>query len=562
MPIARFEMPDGRIARFEVPEGTTPEQAQAMIAEALPTAQKPQQAAQPLSRTEKVLQGMKDPISGGAQMLAKALPSGVVEAGNKFNNWLADKTGLVGRLPEGGVDQQVREEEAQYQARRAAGGESGFDGYRTIGNVASPVNIGIAASMPAAAASLPIRMAAGAGGGAVSAAFNPVTEGEFSEEKKRQMAIGGVFGGAMPAVMAGVGRAVSPAASRDPNLAMLKAEGVRPTVGQSVGGWANALEEKAQSLPVVGDSIRAARLRSLEDFNNAAINRATSKIGQQVDGSGTDAIRQAGDLISDAYDSAKNQLGGFKIDTQAKKELGNLQMLAMKGLEGRERNTVKQYFQNYINTRDGLTAETFKELDSKLTNDIAKFSSGDAYQQKVGDALKEVQRILTDNAKRANPDAAQALKAADAAYANLVRLEGAAVGAKGNGGVFTPGQLLTAVRGADKSVRDRATARGTALMQDLAVAGNTVLGNKVPNSGTADRLWLGGAALGGAGMVSPYAVGGLLGGAALYSNPAQALLRGAVSSRPEFAQPVANALQKASPGLIPFGAQVGLGLLN
>lgn len=33
MPIARFEMPDGRIARFEVPEGTTPEQAQAMIAQ-------------------------------------------------------------------------------------------------------------------------------------------------------------------------------------------------------------------------------------------------------------------------------------------------------------------------------------------------------------------------------------------------------------------------------------------------------------------------------------------------------------------------------------------------
>ncbi|QYG03897.1 hypothetical protein [Massilia sp. NP310] len=32
MPIARFEMPDGRIARFEVPEGTTPEQAQQAIA--------------------------------------------------------------------------------------------------------------------------------------------------------------------------------------------------------------------------------------------------------------------------------------------------------------------------------------------------------------------------------------------------------------------------------------------------------------------------------------------------------------------------------------------------
>lgn len=31
MPIARFQMPDGRIARFEVPEGTTPEQAQTIF---------------------------------------------------------------------------------------------------------------------------------------------------------------------------------------------------------------------------------------------------------------------------------------------------------------------------------------------------------------------------------------------------------------------------------------------------------------------------------------------------------------------------------------------------
>ena len=31
MPIARFQMPDGRIARFEVPEGTSPEEAQALM---------------------------------------------------------------------------------------------------------------------------------------------------------------------------------------------------------------------------------------------------------------------------------------------------------------------------------------------------------------------------------------------------------------------------------------------------------------------------------------------------------------------------------------------------
>jgi len=35
MPIARFQMPDGRIGRFSVPDGTTPEQAQAMIQDSL-----------------------------------------------------------------------------------------------------------------------------------------------------------------------------------------------------------------------------------------------------------------------------------------------------------------------------------------------------------------------------------------------------------------------------------------------------------------------------------------------------------------------------------------------
>jgi hypothetical protein len=35
MPIARFEMPDGRIARFEVPDGTSPEEAQRLIASSL-----------------------------------------------------------------------------------------------------------------------------------------------------------------------------------------------------------------------------------------------------------------------------------------------------------------------------------------------------------------------------------------------------------------------------------------------------------------------------------------------------------------------------------------------
>jgi hypothetical protein len=45
MPVARFQLPDGRIARFEVPEGTTPEQAQSLIEAQLPTLEQPTAAA-------------------------------------------------------------------------------------------------------------------------------------------------------------------------------------------------------------------------------------------------------------------------------------------------------------------------------------------------------------------------------------------------------------------------------------------------------------------------------------------------------------------------------------
>ena len=41
MPIARFQLPDGRIGRFEVPDGTTPEQAQSMIQAQLSTLGQP-----------------------------------------------------------------------------------------------------------------------------------------------------------------------------------------------------------------------------------------------------------------------------------------------------------------------------------------------------------------------------------------------------------------------------------------------------------------------------------------------------------------------------------------
>lgn len=507
--------------------------------------------------------GLRDPIDGGAQLLTNLLPSGVVQAGNSLNNWLADKTGLVGRLPEGGVDQQVRQQEAAYQAQR--GPDAGIDWARIGGNVLNPANLALASKLPAAASTMG-RIGVGALGGATSAALNPVTqEGDFAGNKAMQMGVGAAGGAIVPAITAGLGRIVSPAASRNPELQMLRSEGVRPTIGQALGGKWNAAEEKLTSVPLMGDSIALARGRAREDFNRAALNRVTAPIGQKTTLTGADGVKQAGDLVSEAYTAAKAQMGNFRLDRQGVGELQKIRQMA----DMLPDETARGQFQklwgtmaNDITPNGTIKADAFKRIDSKLAKEAARFAGApDAYQQQLGDALGEVRTTLTQNALRANTQAATMMKAADTAYANLVRVEGASKAAQQTGGLFTPGQLGSAVRGADQSVRDRATARGTALMQDLSGAGQNVLGNKVPNSGTTDRLWLGAGGLL-AGAYNPAIPVGLLAGAGLYTAPLQKLLGGAVAARPQAAQAIRQSLLKASPGFVPAGAQMGLGLLD
>jgi hypothetical protein len=70
MPIARFEMPDGRIGRFEVPEGTTPEQAQRLIAESLAQSEQPETSG--MARAGQLLARGAAPVAAGAGIGALA----------------------------------------------------------------------------------------------------------------------------------------------------------------------------------------------------------------------------------------------------------------------------------------------------------------------------------------------------------------------------------------------------------------------------------------------------------------------------------------------------------
>ena len=522
------------------------------------------QNAAPVTKADKFIRGALDPINGGAQLLTHILPDSVVNAGNSLNNWLADKTGIVARVPQGGVDQMVSEGEKAYQAQRAAAGESGFDGWRMGGNVLSPANVALASRIPMGA-TLASRIAAGAVGGAASALPNPVTDGNYWDEKGKQVGLGAAFGGAVPVVSGAVSRFVSPNASINPDLALLRSEGVKPTIGQTLGGRWNALEEKAQSIPIMGDAIANARRSTIDQFDQAAINRASGKVGVNINESGHNGVRRAGDALSQAYDDALSQIKVVKFDQQFAQDLNQLRSMAQ-SLTPDMRNKFNQKLNDVIGGRmsgnGSMLGETYKKVDSEIGGLAAKFGkSSVASESELGDAFAQLQNLLKQQAMRTNPQAADALKAADAGWANLVRVEGAAKAGKNADGMFTPAQLNSAIQQADGSVRGRAVARGTALMQDLATAGQNVIGNKVPNSFTTDRALIAGGGLG-AGLVNPAIPAGLLGGAALYAPQVQSLLRGLIGSRPQSAQTVSDALRQASPFLVPGGAQMGLGLLD
>lgn len=522
----------------------------------------PAQKAAPVATSDSISMGLADPFQGGAQLLTKMLPESVVKAGDRLNNWLADKTGLVARLPEGGVDQQTREREAAYQAQRKAAGEDGVDWWRLGGNVLSPANAALAYAAPMKIASLTGRIAAGAGTGAAASALAPVSSGDFSDEKMKQIGVGAAFGGAVPAAVAGFGRMVSPKASLNADVSLLRKEGVKDmTLGQALGGRWNAAEEKLQSLPIMGDMITSARNKALGQFNKAAVARATSPIGEAADDIGHIGVSKAGDALSNAYDDVLSSLKVVKFDGKFSQDASQLRQMA-KDLTPTMRNKFNATYKNILAGRTspagGMTAETMKRVDSEVGGLAARYGkSSVASEQELGDALKQLKALLREQVGRNSPQAAKAIKAADTGWANLVRVEGAAKAAKNHDGIFTPAQLNQAVQTADQSVRKRAVSRGSALMQDLAGAGQNVLGNKVPNSGTAERLAYGVGGLA-SGWVSPAIPAALIGGAGLYTSPMQRLLTSALLTRPESAQSIAGLLNQSAPMLGPAGGLLAL----
>lgn len=456
-----------------------------------------------------------------------------------------------------GINQTARQDYEQNWMKghpeRSAGGE-------TVGSTLA--GLPLAFALPGAGATGLMGQAAnGALVGGATGALNPVDtqqNPDFWKAKGQQTKQGAAAGvvGAMAA--RGLSRLVSPQSSAD--VQQLIDNGVSPSPGQTLGGIWNRVEEKAQSFPFVGDAIRAGRSRAITQFQRGAINQALEPIGEELNAGtpiGHEAVDEAATKISDSYNRIVPQMR-TRLDKQFLDSTSQLRDMAQEMGPGRAAqfdNILKRRVLDQIGADGTISGESFKEAETQLgwlSRNAGR--SQDLDQQQLGSAIKQLQANLRSLAERSNPELAPQLQANNAAFARLARIQDA-TNRLGGKEAFTPSQLVAATKAGDYSARKNMFSRGNALMQDYAEAGKNVLGDKVPDSGTAGRLMLD---TGIAGLLGGYGAavdpmqaaiaGGAMGlGSLPYAPYVQGGLARLLAQRPELAQAIAPYIQQAAP---------------
>lgn len=296
--------------------------------------------------------------------------------------------------------------------------------------------------------------------------------------------------------MAGMFRAPSRAARGTPYkeaATSLREAGIDLTPGQRLGKAAKSVEAMGESVPFLGLAMRAARIRTIEDFDRATINRSLSHIGEELPKTskpGHDSVKEAGSLIGKEYDRLHRNMS-FQADQQFITDFSQLDQY-VRSLAPAQReqftNIVKDQVARKMSPAGSMPGKSVQQVRSELRERGRGYNSSSLQSEReLGTALGQLNTLIGENLERVNPAYAQALADADAAYAMLVRIENAASRRPTSMGVFTPSDLLQATKTADSSVRKRAFARGDALLQNWGEAGQRVLPSDIPTSGTVER---------------------------------------------------------------------------
>lgn len=368
-----------------------------------------------------------------------------------------------------------------------------------------------------------------------------------SEEGERLRGAG--IGAATGTIGGGVFSKLLPSSTNAAKELMKK--GVKPTAFQAYGGGVagslgKGFEETVTSIIGLGPSVSQARARGLSQFNKLAMTEALKPalsknelnvlVKELDDMHGQEAFNHIQKVIGNKYDDTLERLSipetginqlenvfedilGKQYDdiiSQADSKVAN--KMFMKAL----RRNVKD-----INGQEVLKGKNLKQLQVDIRNMADQFYKKGGTDANIGEAFQQLGKEFKNIVRQENPKSK--LFNIDKAYAGLVPIREAVASAHRTKGIFTTEQFLNAIKKSDKSVGKSMTARGKNIFGNLPELGQEVLGNVVPDTGTASRLVSSNLLdTGGKDIVKHLYQTAI--GDVVYSSPVQALGRGLLSA--------------------------------
>lgn len=493
-------------------------------------------------------------------------PSGVKKGLEDFFTSMAQlgstmlaKSGAAG---ETGVEankifqEQLNKREAKYQAERKAAGETGFDWGRLGGNILNPLNwlggSSVARTAVVATAGQPV--------------FGPASTENYWTEKAKQLGWNAAGAKAGKVVGEAVGRVFSPKVKEAEQV--VRDLGVTPTTGETLGGAFAAGEKTLGRTPFVRMLINPAQQRSIEQFNTGIINKPLKDIGVDLveEGTfGTKAIAKADQQISNRYDQI---LDNFSLTYNPVIKDQMVQNIAEAGAPKKLTKAATNFFEQRVfnKLKDGeeVTGQTIKSIDKEVRRKISKYLNSDNVEYNdLGDILQDTYNIWKNNLKSTNPEAMNALKATDKAFAEMEVVRKAVLKATpdDNGTrIFTPSQLVNAVETVNNTrFGKKMVSEGRGLLQREAEAGQAILQKSEGISGEASVGLLGAlyAAKGAIANNPAIAMGVVTGTGLLYTKMGQKAADNLLRKRPEIAVQIGNLIQEQGGQLTPsVGAQI------
>jgi hypothetical protein len=324
-------------------------------------------------------------------------------------------------------------------------------------------------------------------------------------------------GAATNMLLSGLGMAAPSAVKRtlkpspDEDIKILREAGVRLTPAQTVGGRVDTVEEAAsRALFGGGDMALSSRRRAFNDFNTAYLNSAGEKIGFQLpnDLKPHERMKAIGKAFDDQYDAIRAQMS-VAPDQELLDDIADLRSVIKDGSTFTPENAARleKLLDDQLvrRTANPIGGDEYKSLQSLLKKRKRAFAKND--NQELADGVENMQAILDNAARRRSPpEAVAALDNADRGFALLAQAQEAAKMAGNKPGEFSPAQILSRQRALDTRNRSRSFVEGDMEGQRLAEAGQSVLGNVLPSSGTVERLAAASAAGAASSLLSPWAL--------------------------------------------------------